>query len=252
MNEKDCYFYHTIEFPDGRRFQGEWDLTKDIDDYLGHVDFQGKKVLDVGAANGFLTFSMEQRGAKVTSYDLNENEEWDVVPYADEDTDEWLEKRKAHIRKLNNAYRLGHQAFNSKAKLVHGTVYKLPKSIGVVDIAVVGSILLHLRDPWSALRNICSVTKETIVITEKLPRRYLPLKLFPKLDIPWLTFLPDAKTKHPIDGWWVLTPAAIRKMIGVLGFDKSTLTFHKAPLHGKQQQLYTIVAHRTAGTPRAM
>jgi predicted nicotinamide N-methyase len=38
-----------------------------VDPYLGNFDFVGKRVLDVGAASGFLTFEMEKRGAEVVA-----------------------------------------------------------------------------------------------------------------------------------------------------------------------------------------
>lgn len=241
-----CHFYHTVELPDGRRFEGEWDLRGGIDDYLGHVDFQGKRVLDVGAANGFLSFSMEKRGAsEVISYDLDPERDWDVVPYASYDHKAWLKRRKKHTRKVNNAYWLCHRAFQSKAKLVHGSVYHLPLDLGQFDVSVLGSILLHLREPWGALQSVAAATKETIIVVEKLPRRYSFLKYLPGLEMPWMTFLPDAKKHDPIATWWILTPSAICRMLGVLGFGDTQVRFHTQPLEGKRQQLYTVVARRS-------
>ena len=58
-----------------------WDLRKTIDDYLGHFDFRGKRVLDVGTASGFLTFEMEKRGAEVVSFDMASRAQWQLVPF---------------------------------------------------------------------------------------------------------------------------------------------------------------------------
>src|SRR5262245_36356241 len=55
----DCWFYHTADIPGHGCVQGQWDLRPNIDRYLGGVNFHGKRVLDVGAASGFLTFNME-------------------------------------------------------------------------------------------------------------------------------------------------------------------------------------------------
>jgi 2-polyprenyl-3-methyl-5-hydroxy-6-metoxy-1,4-benzoquinol methylase len=68
---RDCFFYHTIDVPGHGTINGDWDLRPGIRDYLGQVDFLGKRVLDVGAASGFLTFTMEKQGAQVISYDLS-------------------------------------------------------------------------------------------------------------------------------------------------------------------------------------
>jgi 2-polyprenyl-3-methyl-5-hydroxy-6-metoxy-1,4-benzoquinol methylase len=55
-NIKDCYFYHTIDLPVVGTVRGNWDLRKHIKDYLGNVEFKDKRVLDVGCANGALSF----------------------------------------------------------------------------------------------------------------------------------------------------------------------------------------------------
>ena len=52
----ECDFYHVMDLPDVGTVGGEWDLRQTVHDYLGRFPFQGKRVLDVGAASGFLTF----------------------------------------------------------------------------------------------------------------------------------------------------------------------------------------------------
>jgi hypothetical protein len=41
----DCAFYHVIDLPGVGTTDGGWDLRGRVDDYLGHVDFAGKRVL---------------------------------------------------------------------------------------------------------------------------------------------------------------------------------------------------------------
>ena len=56
-NIEDCDFYHTIDLPGHGCVQGTWDLRRNVRGYLGHATFARKRVLDVGAASGFLSFS---------------------------------------------------------------------------------------------------------------------------------------------------------------------------------------------------
>src|SRR5262249_514123 len=147
---RDCCFYHTMEIPGHGVVEGQWDLRRGVDKYLGNVAFAGKRVLDVGAASGFLTFHMESQGADLIPYDLAPEHSWDVVPFAGIDLMEYLRERRETIRKLNNGYWFSHRAMASEAHMVHGTVYAIPEAIGTVDIATCG-ILLHLRDPFLAL-----------------------------------------------------------------------------------------------------
>ena len=58
----DCFFYHTLDLPGIGLVEGQWDLRGRFDDYIGDVDLRDKTVLDVGTANGFLTFEAEKRG----------------------------------------------------------------------------------------------------------------------------------------------------------------------------------------------
>ncbi len=66
---KDSLFYQTIEIPGVGVMEGPWDHRAAADIYLGHVDFSGKTVIDVGPANGFFSFEMEKRGAGCTGDD---------------------------------------------------------------------------------------------------------------------------------------------------------------------------------------
>ena len=56
INPDEYYFYHTIHLPGLGQMDGEWDLRPAADDYLGNVNLTNKRVLEMGAANGFLSF----------------------------------------------------------------------------------------------------------------------------------------------------------------------------------------------------
>ena len=67
INIEDCYFYHTTDIPNYGTVDGEWDLRGNEDNYLGNVNFENKKVLDIGTASGHLCFYMEKMGAEVVA-----------------------------------------------------------------------------------------------------------------------------------------------------------------------------------------
>lgn len=249
---ESCFFYHTIDIPGYGTFKGEWDLRPGVDRYLGGVDLAGKRVLEMGTANGFLCFEMERRGADVVGVDLSEEQSWDIVPFAKSDAQDDDSARKAHMRKINNAWWLAHGAFNSRAKVVYTSAYSVPEEIGAVDVATFGSILLHLRDPFQALWNACRLTRETVIVTDILsPRDVFPLKMLDMFQRPAMRFKPNAKTGRPDETWWTLSPALVKRFIGALGFESSTVTYHRQ-LSTRHRvtlpvPLYTVVGHRTAG-----
>jgi hypothetical protein len=261
-----------MDIPGYGLMEGEWDLRDGVEEYLGGVDFKGRRVLELGTASGFLCFSMEKKGADVVAHDLSEEQSWDIVPYCNSDYAQVLSLRKSHIRRLNNGYWLSHRAFGSQAKVVYGSVYHIPEQIGKVDIATLGSILNHLRDPFLALENALRLTKKTVLITDVVPRlrwlhvssflaplarvlerMHFPTGLIRRLAKPSMQFSPDYRTREPKETWWRLLAEIIIEFIGVLGFEDASIRYHYQNFRGQRRKLYTIVGHRTKAlqNPRA-
>ena len=242
---EECFFYHTMEIPGHGVVQGEWDLRNGVHEYLGRVEFNGKRVLEIGTASGFLCFHMESRGAEVIAFDLSENQSWDIVPFSGFDYSQHLSERRSLIRRLNNSYWFCHRILNSRAKVVYGTVYSIPEEIGSVDIAIFGSVLLHLRDPFLALENALRLTRQTVIVTEVLGRRHLLFQILSKLGLPYMVFLPEYRRLAPMETWWTLPPEIIKRFIGVLGFEKTEVRYHSQKYKGQKCLLFTVVGHRT-------
>jgi SAM-dependent methyltransferase len=236
----ECYFYHTIDLPGYGVQHGEWDLRAGADAYLGHYSFAGKRVLEVGTANGFLCFHMESKGADVVAYDLSDRNMWDLVPFASPEFDYEAEvaKRKEHTRRINNAWWLAHRLLESKAKVVYGTAYEIPDGIGEVDVATFGSILEHLRDPFQALSRAARLVKDALIITD------VPLEPEPLNHLPMIQFVPRADSCRLNATWWQLSPLAIAEFVRILGFPVIEATYHTQSGRAGTTVLYTIVARR--------
>lgn len=243
----DCGFYQTIEIPGLGVQQGAWDLRPGIAAYLGDLDFRGKRVLEIGTANGFVCFEMERRGADVVAFDLAEELTYDAPPFADE----YL-NRKAYLagqRRLRNAFWLAHKRLQSKAKVAYGHANQLPRGLGRFDVGVIANVLQHLQDPVGAimqLANICSA----VVVTET----------------DWLNGIDDdLKGMIYFDNdnpytWYQVKPRLVEAVLTRMGLPKLARTSHTQLLvenveHdarlggvGKKMQLhaphYTIVAER--------
>jgi len=229
-----------MDVPGHGTVPGEWDLRGSVDAYLGNFDFAGRRVLDVGAASGILSFHAEQQGAEVVSFDLSENHDWDIVPFAENDNHVTRHDRRAHLRRINNGYWLCHQAFNSRARMVNGIVYDIPRSIGPVDVAIYGSILLHLRDPFLALENGARLAKEAMIVADVSPWSRLASR-FRKTP----RFMPDSLKPDGInDGWFRLPPLLVKEYLSILGFKNSTMTWRNFTYGSRSVPIYTIVARR--------
>lgn len=250
---EDCYFYHSLDIPGYGYVKGSWDLRGREDDYLGHMNIQGKSVLEFGPASGGLTFYMERMGADVTGYELSPSGFWDKA-FPQNQTEEARAGHSNHIRQLNNGFWFAHKAFQSKSKVVYGDIYKIPEDIGMFDVSLFGSILLHLRDPFLALQMGAKHTNNSIIVTDCVATMSIKYYIAGKLmglmgratGLHCPVFIPNRK--HPeYDGtWWQLTPGLIAEMLKILGFPYTRVTYHmqRHEHTWMKYPLFTVTAER--------
>ena len=207
-------WYHSIEVAPGVVTPGLVDLRPLAPKVLPS-GLAGRRALDVGTFDGFWAFELERRGA-------DEVVALDVAQAADA---EWPPNRRARLEReaselgveLGLGFRLASQALASNVKHVVGDVRTLDAAQigGRVDVAFLGSLLLHMRDPVGALERIRSVA-DTLIVVEPValretllaPRR--PLGRFQTLET---TF-----------NWWVPNLAALKAWLRTAGFED--LRFH--------------------------
>jgi hypothetical protein len=248
----DCCFYHTMDIPGHGTMEGTWDLRKNVNKYLGKVDYSGKRVLDVGKASGYLSFTIESmRASEVIAFDLDGDKfSRDWVPYPGEDTAKLAESAKDHHRMLTNSFWLAHKAYGSEVKLVFGSGYHIPQAIGKVDVALLGSILLHTRSPFEILHSATRLSPDTVVVADippktifRLPRiNFLPGFIKKRMK-PYALFFPEAETK--VQGtWWSLSPELIVRFLEVLGYTSFKTIYHLQTYNKRPVVVYTVVGQR--------
>jgi O-methyltransferase len=231
----DCDFYHTMTTPDGTHVEGPWDLRDGVDDYLGHVDFAGKRVLEIGPASGFLSFHMEARGASVTSVEPPMGSFWDLVPRADMDMSAAKESFASHIRRIRNGFVFLRNALGSKVDLVEEDTYNLPASIGNFDVGLISCVLLHCKSPVQLIGSTANRVRDTMIICDLYD---------PSISQDSLCRLIPSIDNKRFDTWWMVSPRFVASYLAVLGFTKWIQTNHKQSLQGTMVELFTIVARR--------
>ena len=266
----DCYFYHVTELPGYGIVGNQWDLRGGEEAYLGDVSFQGKRVLEIGTASGFLCHHMERRGAEVIGFDLAADRSYDLIPFAGFDISSLRARWQGFAEKLKNSWWLAHRVFASRARALYGNIYDIPEELGQVDLSTFGAVLLHLRDPFQALASACRLTRETVIVTEVHPEQPDGSGLGSFLPRPattafgrWLRrarayscqgllhpgrvyFVPqpgETNTDNVIS-WWSFPPEVISRFLGVLGFTTEAVTEHFQVYYGKKTRLYTVVGKR--------
>ena len=227
-SREDCLFYHRMQLPGVGVVGEQWDLRDSVDDYLGQYDFAGKRVLDIGAGSGYLSFEMERRGAEVVSFDAASGTQWNIVPH---DCDpvavqEIGELRCQELDRLKNAYWYSHRLLKSRAAAYYGDVYDLPEELGTFDVVLFGMVLGHLRDPFQALYSGARLSRESVIVTNQTPT----------FKHAYASFMPTRENGLR-DGWWSLSRLCMRQVLGVLGFnvDREVSCEAKCLVQGRTQ-----------------
>jgi hypothetical protein len=204
---EDCTFYHSFNFPDGTIVNGDWDLRYCIKEYLGNINYEGKRVMDVGAASGCLSFEMEKWGADVVSFDMPDGSYWDVLKYPG-----YIPAKHSNYHiKMYNSYYYAHEKFKSKCKIYHANIYNdLPELLGSFDGAVFGTMLSHVRDPMLVLMNVLYRVKEFAVLINPFP------------DHTGSTFMPSLNNFERT--WWNLSIDTIDRMVSSIGWKIENIT----------------------------
>jgi tRNA (mo5U34)-methyltransferase len=146
-----AFWYHTLELPPDKTTRGYYDL-RGIAHKVLPGDLSGLRCLDAATASGFWAFEMEKRGAKeVVAIDIRSFEEQDwQYPWEAPDREE----------SARGSFELAHEALQSQVVRRDLSLYDVsPEAIGGFDFVLIGTVLLHLRDPVRALRALSGVTE---------------------------------------------------------------------------------------------
>jgi tRNA (mo5U34)-methyltransferase len=234
-------WYHTIELPDGTTTPGWVDCRPIRDKVLIPADLTGKRVLDVGTWDGFWAFDLERRGAEVVTVDLDDPDRWDWPPHMRDGADSAQRREVVESTQLGVGFALLHEALGSTVTPVKLNVYDLsPETVGTFDLVVVGSILLHLRDPVGALAAVRSVARGPVVLNEAI--ELVPTLLSPREPRARLEGTGEVR-------WWQPNLATIEHMARSAGLavQQRTRPFFiplgsAHPLPAKRHQLRSLLS----------
>jgi O-methyltransferase len=234
-----CDFYHVVELPDGSLPAAQWDLRAAADEYLGGVDFSGKRVIEIGPASGFLSFHMERRGAQVVCIEPPEEAFWDLIPRHEFDLEQHKRVFWRHIERVRNSFWFLHHAYGSRVRLYEADACRLPPALGTFDVGVLASLLTHCSSPVRLIESVANLVRGSLIVTDVY-----------HADLgnqPICRLLPSADNKV-IDTWWNFSPTFFTTYLALLGFPHATVSRHRQLFcpTGAWIDMFTVVATRTA------
>lgn len=202
---------------------------------LNLPDLQGKTVLDIGAWDGFFSWTAERLGAsRIVSLDhfvwsLNRakamelQSDWhkngtDPMPL--EDTAAWEPDTLPGKR----GYDLAHKALNSQAEFHIGDFLdvSIEEIDGPFDVVFYLGVLYHMRNPMLSLEKVAAATKGVAIIeTAAIVPNYFT-------DRSLCEFFERDELADDFTNWWVPTEQALIGMCRAAGFRRVEVV-QKAP-----------------------
>ena len=133
-------WYHSFELPDGTRIDGFMTVEQQKRRYAQFPipeDLRGKRLLDIGAWDGWFSFEAARHGADVTAIDCVE-----LATFLD-------------VR----------DRLESKVDYRIMDFYELPGAgLGKFDVVFFLGVLYHVRHPLLALEIVCALTKDVAIV----------------------------------------------------------------------------------------
>jgi tRNA (mo5U34)-methyltransferase len=185
-------WYHSFELPDGTRFEGHNTLEilqRRWARFPLPADLRGRRVLDVGAWDGWFSFEAERRGASVVSMDCVEIANFLLV----------------------------HHALQSKVDYRILDFYELPSAgLGAFDYVFFLGVLYHLKHPLLALEIVCAHTTDTAIVESFVTdaetwRDHAG-------EMPTLEFYETDELGNQLDNWFGPSVSCLMAMCRAAGF----------------------------------
>ena len=167
------HWYHVIDFGSGLVSRGAYDYRGHLPDFGFPTRLDGKRILDIGAADGFFSFELERRGGSVLAVDTNP---FDGAPAIDAT----LAHRARYAQKYSEAFEgfaefadvfasagvpVGHRFLLARTLLGAGAVYRNGSIYDLsalgekFDVIFCGALIEHLKNPVEAVEQLRGALK---------------------------------------------------------------------------------------------
>lgn len=204
------YWYHRIQLPGNVVTPGWAPLF--VDSYSVPADLTGKRVLDIGAWDGFWTFEALQRGARQV--------------LAIDDFSDLLGSLRSADRTGWENFDLCREALGYASDVCDRTemsVYDLsPERVGRFDVVFFFGTLYHLRHPLLALDKIAAVCDSELYVESAILDDFSPYRGGLGQGYPGgqmlMEFYPGAEYGDNKSNWWVPTLHCLAHMTQAAGF----------------------------------
>ena len=190
-------YWHSFELPDGTVLEGVCSLEglkRRLAQFPIPESLAGKRVLDIGAWDGWFSFELERRGAEVVAVDC------------------WDNPRFHEMKAL----------YGSKVDYRVMDMFELtPETVGRFDIVLFMGVLYHLKHPLLALERVCALSRDLVCVDSFILREEHLAGGDTNRAV--LEFYDNDQMGGRIDNWFGPSLAALLGMCRVAGFARIEL-----------------------------
>ncbi len=210
------HWYHSFELVPGITTPGivPFDAVK-ILDMIPIKNLAGKRILDIGAWDGPLSFELEKRGASVVAIDIQDPEV--------------------------TGFNIAKDILRSEVEYIHGSVYDLSNlTRGPFDIVFFFGVFYHLKNPLLAFEEISKLLNPQSRLffegecllhfaedIEGKPRKDIDIEALGRSSLPVSLFYPGKYKKT--SNWIVPNLACIRSWLQAAGLELEVYYFDSDP-----------------------
>lgn len=185
-------WYHSFRLPDGTLFEGLVPLER-LEYRWSKFPFpeslRGKRLLDIGAWDGWFSFEAERRGAAVTAIDAME---------------------QSGFRKL-------HAKLESRAEYRVVDLFDLPRAgLGTFEYVLFLGVVYHTKHPILALEIVCAATTELAIVESYVTDAETWREA--SIALPTLEFYETDELGGQLDNWFGPTVQCLIAMSRTAGF----------------------------------
>jgi tRNA (mo5U34)-methyltransferase len=187
-------WFHSFHFPDGSSVDGIRPLRR-LRSEAAHIFSEpvaGKRVLEIGAWDGFFSFEAERRGAAhvhATDHFCWSGPGWGTKAGFD----------------------FAHAKLDSKVKTTDADVFDVtPERFGTYDVVLFLGVLYHLKDPFRALELLFRLTGEFAVIETQVDALHVPE--------PVMRFYLGSELNNDPTNFWAPNLLCLERMLSEVGF----------------------------------
>lgn len=187
-------WYHSVELGDGSVTDGLISIER-LRQRVACMpiaeDLRGKRVLDIGAWDGWFSFEMERRGAEVVAVDCIEVENFLVA----------------------------HESRGSKVEYrILDVMEMTPRELGHFDIVLFLGVLYHLKHPMLALEKVCELTRDLAIVESYVVEDPGAVPGYPRME-----FYEHDELGEQLDNWVGPSAECLLAMCRTAGFARVEL-----------------------------